>query len=61
MKDKYPKEAAVYRKSTGDKACKDCAYFNSEERSCEMVEGTIRPNDVCAIWREIPRLKKPGE
>ena len=31
-------------------ACADCVFFNSEARTCAIVEGNIEPQAWCPLW-----------
>lgn len=46
---RYTKAEADYRPSSDDaRSCGSCEHF--EDGSCDIVSGTIRPEDVCDYW-----------
>lgn len=44
------KTEAHYRPADGKDHCSDCAHFETSGR-CEIVVGTIRPEDVCDHYK----------
>lgn len=31
--------------------CDDCRFLNPDRRSCQIVQGPVRPQDVCDKWQ----------
>ena len=42
------KEEVDYRRSSGDQRCANCKNYSDE--TCKIVEGKIKPMDVCDLW-----------
>jgi hypothetical protein len=51
--DKRSKEQVGYRSAIGDRRCGTCRYSYGPKgsRRCKLVEGLIRPDDVCDLWK----------
>lgn len=46
------KQAAGYQDSpNGGQRCADCQFFNSRNRSCQLVAGEISPSGWCRFYR----------
>jgi hypothetical protein len=54
---KYSQTEARYRPaiSGAKRRCSNCINYQEAESRCTMVEGTIKPNFVCNLWK----LKTP--
>ena len=35
--------------------CKSCRYFDSDQHTCDKVEGKINPDDACDKWQRKER------
>lgn len=44
------KKDAIYRPATSYRRCSNCRYFNSDSRTCDVVEGSIQPDHVSNHW-----------
>ena len=49
--DKKPKTAVNYRDAEGRKRCHICRYFEGSKQRCWKVQGVIKPDKVCDLWR----------
>lgn len=47
----------AYRMGTGDKRCGNCAYYDYEEKYCDLFDAKVRIQYVCAKWKEQPDEK----
>jgi len=56
---KYWKTEVSYRPSiaSAKRRCISCLNYQEAETGCAMVEGSIKPNCVCNLWK----LKPPQE
>ena len=54
---KYSETEVNYRPAIpgGERHCSSCINYEEAESGCTMVEGTIKPNFVCNLWK----LKTP--
>ena len=50
---KRSKASVNYRHSTGQRRCHNCrySYGPKNDRRCMKVQGQIKPDDVCDLWR----------
>ena len=53
----YSKRDVDYRKGEEPEVCTNCIYFSKPEGfhifssgHCEIVQGRIKPSDVCNLW-----------
>lgn len=42
----------AYRMGTGDKRCGNCAYYDYDEKYCDLFDAKVRIQYVCAKWEE---------
>jgi len=56
---KYSKPEVSYRPAIGGakRRCSNCINYQETESGCTMVEGSIKPNFVCNLWK----LKLPPD
>ena len=51
MRQKLSKQAVRYRQARlGTRRCSSCAMFHPRTGTCDVVEGRIRPGDLCDRW-----------
>jgi len=50
---KYSKPEVSYRPAIGGakRRCSNCINYQETESGCTMVEGSIKPNFVCNLWK----------
>ena len=48
----YSKREAGYRPTLGARTCDRCRFYIDAGRTgqCDIVRGTILPEDTCALW-----------